>query len=277
LQGDWLQFKKDGRPIVDGDSTADLMTLHSEVRKKVAGLDVRVIPGVAYHPDKEGLAATSVEGLVSSSRFRLQTEYQNYSEDYRNLYQPRFIFGRVRERLQIFSTADVLDYLRLTGEWVDVRGFAGDTYSAPTDQSNTIGFLFHKSGWPGWQFDYKQFKSQSLNGATEKSFSRNYVEYQLPEKWSRRIGLQGLKMEGLFRSGEQDGFEFYGSEKQQFRQGFVRLNTQFTRRIQGSFFYRRNDLNDISTLQKTPISRSERLLVDFSHEEWRTLQLNLRA
>ena len=278
LQSDWLRFDNNQESKNEKEKSVDLLSMHSEVRHKIGRYDIRFIPGLAYQPAEKGLAASSLEGLISSSKFRFQTTFQNYAENYQNLYKQKSVIGQVKSNLRFFTSVDVRDDLRLTGEWKNVRGFQDRNSFNPNDQSGNVTLLFHRQNWPGWQFNFQNFETKSLDYAADKYFFQNRWEYRLPENWIKKAGIQGLKFEVYLRSGQQSGFPSSGSTKQAFHQGYMRMNALFSDQFQGSLFYRRNDLNDISMgNHKAPMSRSERLLMDLAHEEWRLLQMNLRV
>jgi hypothetical protein len=276
VQSDWLRF--DNKNDSENEKVTNLLSLHSEVRQKIGGYDIRFIPGIAYHPTGKGLAASNIEGLISSSKFRFQTTFENYAENYQNLYTRQSVIGQVKSNLRFFSSLDVRDDVRVTGEWKNVQGFQDQSALNPTDRSGNVTLLFHRQGYPGWQFNFQNFETTTNDYTADKYFFQNRWEYQLPKNLINKVGLQGFKFEAFLRSGQQTGFPSSGSTKQSFNQGYVRLNALFSNQFQGSLFYRRNDLNDISAeIKKAPMSRSERLLMDLVHEEWRLLQMNLRV
>ncbi len=278
IQGDWLEFSDENARNGRQEDVRDLFTLHSEVRGSIQKYDLRIIPGLAYTQGDNRLTATNLEGLVSSSRIRFQSIYQNYSRDYRNLYQPQSILGDVKSRLEFATAVDVRKDVRLSAEWRKVAGFADRDSESPTDESGSATLLFHKQQWPGWRFSYKRYETRSNQNVSDRYFFENNWEYELPERWSRTIGLKGLKTEAFLRTGRQSWGSASGSEEQKFREGYIRLNAMIREQFQGGMFYRRNDLNDVSFSEgEKPVSRSERLIFDLTHEEWRLLQMNLRV
>jgi hypothetical protein len=269
LQGDWLQFTPDA---------VNLFSLHSEVRQQLGDFDLKIIPALAYNTENKELASMKVDGLISSPIIRLQTVYEDYAKTYQNLYRPQSVLGEIDKKLQMFTTADIREDLRLSGEWKQVQGYRDDGGIVPHDRTGSLSMLFHRQNWPGIEVSYNSFRTQTALTMSEKYFFQNRLEYQLPTEWSQKAFLNSLRLEGFFRTGEQSGLSSIDMDKQKFQQGFIRLNTLFSDRVQGSFFYRRNDLEAVrSEGPGYPLSRSERLLFDFSHEQWRLLQLNLRA
>lgn len=277
VQADWTNFASYEDETSTPDSTKNLLSVHSEIKEKVGDFDLKVIPGIAYQTEENEISASSVEGLVSSSKFRFQTKYENYSKDYSNIYRPQSLFGDVKNNLELFSSADVLSYLRLSGEWKKTEGFEQNGYSSPTDESWNLSLLMHRQDLPGWKLSYQNFKTETETGTVERFFVRNNLEYQLPQSLVQGIGLKTMKAEAFLRYGEESGTSYAGVDKQQFYFGYLRLNTNISDQFQGSIYYRRNEENDISgENQNSKISRSERMLFNLSHEEWRLLQMNLR-
>jgi hypothetical protein len=268
LQGNWMQFS----PFAD-----NLFSLHSEMRQQLAGFDLKIIPAVAYHSDKNELTSMKVDGLISSPIMRLQSVYEEYTRNYQNLYRPQSILGDINKKLHLSGTADLLSDLRLSGEWKQVYGYRDRNRAVPSDRTGSLSLLFHNPNWPGIEVNVSSFKTQTGLGLTRKYFIQNRLEYQFPAELSQMVFLDNLRLEGFYRTGEQSILGSIDNNKQKFQQGFVRLNALFSDRIQGSVFYRRNDLESVRRAgSNDPLSRSERLLFNFSHEQWRLLQLNLR-
>ena len=269
LQGDWMQFS----PL-----EANLFTVHSEMRQQLAGFDFKIIPAVAYNSEKNDLTSMKVDGLISSPILRFQSVYEEYTRDYQNLYRPQSILGDIHKRLHLLGIADLLSDLRLSGEWKQVYGFQDRNTIEPSDRTGSLSLLFHNPKWPGVEVNFSSFKTQTGLGLSRKYFIQNRLEYQFPAELSQTLLLDNLRLEGFYRTGEQSVLGSNDNDKQQFQQGFLRLNALFSDRIQGSVFYRRNDLESVRTVGSNhPLSRSERLLFNFSHEQWRLLQVNLRV
>ncbi len=278
VQGDWLRYSKEEGDTVGNEGDMDYYALHSEVRQKIGGYDFRLVPGIAYNPTENKLSAADIGGFISSSRYRFQSRYQEYSEHYNNIYRPQSILGNTKSQLVLFTSVDVSNALRLSGEWKNVHGFAQEGYSEPTDQSGNLKFIFSKRKWPGWQISYHRVETKNNENRSNKYYIQNRLEYQLPEHLSQKCHITGLKMEALLRNGEQSGISKIGSDEQKFRQGYIRMNTIISDQFQSSIFYRRNDMWDTSVDKRNkPMSRSERLLIDLSHEKWRLMQVNLRV
>lgn len=278
LQGDWARFNKQDSLNNLSDETEDLITLHSEIRHKVGNYDVKITPGVAYQNEEKQLTAYYVEGLVSSSKVRFQTKYENYDKEYSNLYRPQSVLGDVNSNLEVYTSIDATEDLRITGSWEKQEGFSEEANSFPSDRTGNISILFHKPNFPGWKGSYQNQETISDSGTINKYFFLNKLEYQLPQKWAKKISFKNIKLDAQFRNGEQSGLELVGSDRQQFYQGYFRLNTNITDQFQTSIFYRRNTLNDlISTGNKSKLTQSERMLFNISFEEWRTLQVNFRV
>jgi hypothetical protein len=273
MQGDWLRIERDN----DQASPADLGSLHSELRQSLGDYDIRVIPGIAYQADKDRLGAGYLEGLVSSRTLRLQARYEDYSKAYTNLYRPQSVLGQVGDDIDLFGSLDVRRTVRITGEWKRTRGYAEATGAIPSDRSGSASLLINPASLPSWEVTYRAFKTKTDSGASEKHIIEGRLKYQVPSSWVGRIGLQGLKTEGLLRTGKRKGDPVTGADDQEFHQGYLRLNADVSDRFQGGFFYRRNDLYDISGKDHPPVLRSERSLLTLSHEEWSLFHLNLRA
>jgi hypothetical protein len=277
LQADWLSLVSDSSNFQKSDANSHLLTLHGELRQQMENFDIRVLPGVALHPDKNEIAGKSFEGFVSSSRLRLQGLYQEYADDYQNLYRPQAIIGNIQKRENINATFDAFSFLRLSGEWKHVTGQAQSHNRRITDENQSVGFLLHQPNLPGWQCTIQQFITHWVSGNSAKYFIQNRWEYQFPASLTQKLRVQGLKIDAWFRTGQQEELSDSTKSEQKFRQGYVRLNSIFQNRFQTSIFYRRNDLDETTlTGKQAPLSRSERLLFDLSHEEWRLLQINFR-
>jgi hypothetical protein len=235
-----------------------------------------LIPAIAYQAERNEVTAGRLEGLISSPRLRFQTTYENYTDGYSNLYRPQSVLGNVRTNLEAYASADLTGYLRLTGEWLDVKGFSQDGDGSPSDETSNLTCLFHRNNWPGWQLTYRNSRTQTESSTSEKSYIESRLEYQLNQAWAEKILLNAMKAEAFLRAGRQSGSLSADVDKQQFLQGYVRLNADLSDRFQGSMFYRRNDLNDVSVEdEKSPMTRAERLLLSLSHEEWQLVQMNL--
>lgn len=277
-QADWIQFTATPEDGVRADEPSNLAALHGEIRDDVGGFDVRVVPGIAYQVEENELTGAYVEGLVSSSRLRFQTTYENYAEKYSNLFRPEFVLGDVNSNLDLFLTVDARDDLRLTGSFSDVKGFAEGEGSESSDRASLLGFLLHRESWPGWEFQYQTFRTNEDDRTVDRSFFQNRIDYQAPRSVSDRILLENLRLEVYLRTGKQTGEEMLESAEQEFRNGYGRINADFSERFQTSMFYRRNDLNDVTPgIGSSPMTRSERMLFTLSHEEWRLLQTNMRV
>ena len=277
VQGDWVRLSRDGTAPGETESATDLFSVQGEARRRSGGYDLRVVPGVAYRPDSDGTAATHLEGLVSSSRIRLRTRYESYAPDYANFYRPQSVIGDVESRIELHTSADLSEDIRLSGEWRDVRGFAREGGSVPTDRYGNLTFLLHRPDWPSWQLSYQDFRTESAAGTREKQLLQNRWEYEIPASLSRKLWLQGMNAEAFLRFGRltDSGAGSFGEEE--FRQGYVRLRTDIGDRFRGSLFYRRSDRDAVVEEEgESPISREERLLFHLSHEEWRLAQAHLR-
>ena len=144
IQGNWLQISPEEVVSADTTKKINLFNIHGEFRNQFGGLDIRLIPGLAYHPDDNQPAGSNIEGLLSSSRFRLQALYKYYAENYQNLYRPQSLFGIVKRHLQFFTTVDATNYLRLTGEWRKQEGFVKPNGKTPTDNIGSLSLLYNK-------------------------------------------------------------------------------------------------------------------------------------
>jgi hypothetical protein len=82
----------------------------------------------------------------------------------------------------------------------------------------------------------------------------------------------------MHRTGEQSNKNTTTFQKNKFQQSFARINTFLSQRFQLGFYYRIKSTDNLTTSdQNNPISKSERLLIDVSHEEWKLIQINLRS
>ncbi len=277
LQADWLNFTP---PPADGsaeDEPTNLLNLHGELRQRVGAVDVRLLPALAYQPEQNRLTGISAEGLISTSRFRLQSLFRHYETDYRNLYRAQSVIGTVERQLQFFASADLLSSLRLTGQWQHLQGTSTSAGNSPTDRMSDVSLLFHHRNWLAWQMSYSHFRTRLSGTDTGKSFLQSRLEYQLPDAWKRWLPLNGLKLETWLRSGKENTGTPGVNDDRRFQQAFVRLNSFFSQRFQMGFFYRIDDVKNVNREGiERPASRAERVLLDLSHEEWQLLQLNLR-
>ena len=277
IQGNWQQISPEQIITADTLKKTDLFSVHGEFRNQFHGIDLRLIPGLAYHPGNNQPAGSSIEGLLSSSRFRLQSSYQYYAQNYRSLYRPQSLFGIVKNRLQFFATVDATDYLRLTGEWRKQEGFATLNTNTPIDLMGSLSLLFYNKNWPALEGRYNQFQTQMAGNKTEKYFWESRLEYQLSDLQKHTLFLSGFKLESLLRLGQQESRSSISFNKQKFNLAFIRLNALISQRFQAGIFYRRRQVDDISDeFLQNPFSQSERMLLDLSHEEWRLLQINVR-
>jgi len=277
VQADLLNFNKSATQ--SGDSAANLISLHSEMRKNFGErIDTRLITGIAYQADSNKFSGAYLEGLLSSSKFRVQSKYTNYDKCYSNLYEPQSLIGRTRNSLQLFASADPLDFLRLTGEWKKEEAFAESPGRTPQNQLGNYAILIHRKNLPSWNISYQDIKTQSDSGKNEKYFLTNQLEYQVPENLLHYLLIKNLKIQAYLRQGKQSGQEMLGTDHQRFNHKYIRVNSNFTDQIAGSFFYRRNDyFNDTVQTNNNLLSRNEHVLINFSQEQWRVLQINLSA
>jgi hypothetical protein len=276
VRSEWTQFSDDGDSLA-GTVSRNLLSLSSEIRKNSGGIDLKVNPGLAYNTVEDELTGYNWEGSVSSPRFRFQSIFRKFSDDYKNLYRPRFTLGEVKQNLQLNVFADVREDTRLLGEWNENRGFDNDSLSKPKDRTGKIGLLYHRSLWPVWRFGFHDFQTESSMGKSSKRYFQVDLEYQVPEAVTEKLPLHDIKLEAFLRKGKQSGLSNLGSDQSRFNIGNIRLNTLLSKRFQGSFYYRRDDqIELIEKDQDKPMFRSERLLLDFDHEKWRLLQLYIR-
>ena len=277
IQGNWLHISPDEEFTADTVESTNLLNMHGELRHNFKSVDVRIIPGIAYHPDDENAAGTSLEGLISSSRFRFQSLYQHYAENYRNLYRPQFVLGPLKRRLQFYATVDALEYLRFTGEWQKLHGFSTPEKNNPTDEIGSSSLLLHHGKLPALELSYTQFLTQLQGQTSRKYFWESRLDYQLSDLSKRKLFISSLRLEALLRSGEQENGTSSLLPNQKFNQALIRFNTAISQRFQAGILYRIRNVKDNSIQNvDNPVSRSERLLLDLSHEEWRLFQFNLR-
>lgn len=278
-QSEWLGMFGTDQANASPDTGRHLISSFGEIRTSLAALDFRFIPGMVYDATVRQLSGRHFETLISSEKIRFQARYQNFAANYQNLYRPQSLFGAVHESWQFSGSTELRPDLRLQAQWQRRSGFADNgPESVPADQSGSVGFLFHRKDWPGWQLTLFHSKDQLAHALSEKYLIQNYWEHQLPRSWAQALFLQRLKMEIFFRTGHQSDSQIANSERQKFRQSYVRLNSSIREQIQFSLFYRRNDLASASADDDgRPLSRSERLLFDFSQEQWRWLQVNARV
>jgi hypothetical protein len=275
LQADWLNFKKAGIDRVD--SASNLVTLHSEIRKKIGKeADMKLITGLAYQAEVKNLTGEYAEGLLSTSKFRFQTKAENYDKNYSNLYEHQSLIGKTKNNIQLSSSADPLSYLKLTGAWNRTEAFGKDSLKKPFNNQYNFSILLHKANLPSWQIIYQNMVTSTDSGIVNKRFINNQLEYQLPDFIVKKILIKSLKLEASFKQGKQSGTTMLGCKNVMFNQLYFKANSNFTDQIIGSFFYRRNDYYDDSiSAGKNRLSRNDRVLLTFSQEQWRVMQVNL--
>jgi hypothetical protein len=176
------------------------------------------------------------------------------------------------------SSFDMNNNIRLSGEWEKSEGYdkieSGNSY----DQSSHISFLLHGYQMPNWQFSYHDFKQRFINQKTDRSAFKTLLEYNIPSGWSNKFLMQDFKIKAYYRAGNKSDYSLIRTDKQKFYQGYIHLNGTIDERIQGSFYYRRNDLYDSSISgKKKPITRSEKMIFDAAHEKWRSLKFNFKV
>jgi hypothetical protein len=276
IQSEWTRFSDDGDSLA-GIESRDLLSLNSEIRQDIGRFDIKMNPGLAYNTGEDNLAGVNLETSISSPRLRFQSIFKKFSSEYKNLYRPRFTLGEVKQNLQLNVIADVREDTRISGEWNEYRGFDNDVLSKPRDRTGKAILFFHRSFWPVWRLGYNEFQTESSAGKSSKRYFQVDLEYQPAETVTERLPLHDFKLEASLRKGKQSGFSNLGSDHSRFNMGHIRLNTLLSERFQGSFYYRRDDqIELIEDHRDRPMYRSERLLLDFDHEEWRVFQLYLR-
>jgi hypothetical protein len=272
VQADWQRLS---------DDSTHLLALHGEIRQQVGSFDVRLIPGATYQTREQKVTGTSAEALVSSAWLRLQSKYESYGPDYRNIYRNQSIVGDVKDRLAFFGALDVREGLRFTGEWRQVEAFAAGTFSTmrknPSDRTANISTLFHATDFPAVQITYQDGLARICDSTSEKRFIQSLMEYQMPKSWASAFRIQGLKSEYFLRYGRQSAVSASGLFKQEFMQTYYKLNAMVSEQFQTGFFFRRNMLYDAALEGPAPLmTSSDRLLGDIAFGEWRFMQVNSR-
>jgi ligand-binding sensor domain-containing protein len=276
VESEWTRFSDDTDSLA-GIVSKNLFSLSSEIRQNIAGFDLKMNPGLAYNTGEDKLAGVNWEGSVSSPRLRFQSVFRRFADGYKNLYRPRFTLGEIERNLQLNALVDVREDTRISGEWNEYRGVDNESPLKPKDRTAKIGLLFHRNLWPVWRFGYHDFQTKSSAGKSSKRYFQADLEYQLPGTITRKLSLHDIKLEASLRKGKQSGLSNLGSDESRFNIGHIRLNTLFSERFQGSFYYRREDqIEPKQEGRDNPMYRSERLFFDFDHEEWRVLQLYFR-
>lgn len=259
---------------LERDST-DILTIFGELRQPLGSFDVRLIPGALYQMEQGSVTGRNVEALLSSSWLRVRSKVEDFDREYRNSYHPQAIFGDIRRRWQVFTSVDVSDDLRLTGDLKDAAGF--QDAGAPSDRSGSASLLFHRQNFPATQLQVQSVRTGIGDSTLQKRFVQNLLEYQLPESWVSAVSLKNVKLEQFLRYGRQSAAYLGGYSKEEFLQTYYRLTTILTDQFQAAFFYRCNSATDLSVEGKrSPVSGSERLLADIAFNEWRFLQVNAR-
>jgi hypothetical protein len=253
------------------DDSVNIFSLQSEIRYSISGLDFKLTPSASYQVNNNSLSTIGFHCLISSSRFRFQTDYQNYSKDYNNLYKQQSVFGELKSSLKFFSSFDVSDDLRLTGELKNSEGYNYQNSKVPNDQSLNATVLFNNKELPGIQFSFYKNKSELYNFQSRKYFYQSLIDYQIPASLTEKIFIQTLRLENYIKIGTQDEVTTITQSKQRFFNSYYKINSTFTDQFQVGFYYRNNKLYNSSLL-----SNSERLLGDITFSQIRATQLNLR-
>jgi hypothetical protein len=262
VQSDWQKTK---------DDSLNLVSLHTEIRQPLGGFDVKLTPAAAYDIHGRRVTASRVDGLVSSSTFRFQTTYQNFSTAYRNLYHPQAVFGNIRNSLLFFSSYDVRDDLRLSGEWRRSNGYA----VAAADQATTAGVLFHHLHLPAVQLTFHDNTTTTSAATQNKWFIQGLADYQIPQPLAESILLSSLRLESYLKYGFQTDETSAMYARLRIMNTYYKLNSIVTDQFQFGFFYRSNTTYE-GTGERRLQSNAERLLADLMYAELRAVQVNLR-
>lgn len=274
IQADWLNFKNSN--VHSNDTISNLLTIHNEFRQNIKKVDIRLISGLAFQAEEKSISSYYINGLISTSKFRFQTLYNNYEKSYKNIYHQQSIVGKTKNNLEVFSSAELSKSLRLDGEYKKLVAFANDNSNRPELESANLTALLHKKNLPSLRISYRDISTSTNSLFTRKSFLNSRLEYTLPKSIVKHLPVKSLKTEAYYRTGKQSGKVILGVDKQQFDQQYIRINTNITDQILGSFFYRKYDYNhDRENNVKVPLSRSERFIFNFSQEQWRLLQINI--
>jgi len=273
VQADWQSIKPDSN---------NLLSVHSELRQNVGNfLDLRLIPGLAFQTKERRITSGFYDFFLSTSWIRVRNTFQRFDKDYSNIYKPKGIIGDLSDRMIVNAVSDLLKELRLTYNHTTLTG-NGKTITkinywskGPDYIENNGGIIFHANNLPGIQINYQNERTNFVDSSEKKQFIIGQLDYQLPKKLVSAILLNGVKIESFLRMGEQYKFAS-DTTKIKFFQNYYKVSSQFTEQIQGSFFYRINKQDDITHASLNPLQKSERLLIDFSQEQWRLLQINLR-
>jgi len=275
VQSEWMQFSEDDS--VKGIVSGNLLTLNSEIRQDMGGLDLKINPGLAYNAEAENMTGINWEGSISSPKFRFQTIFRNFSDRYKNLYRPRFVLGDIKQQLKLNGSADMREDTRISGEWNEYRGLGNDSLSNSADRAGKIALLFHRNIWPVWRISYNDFQTDFSTGKSSKRYLQVDLDYQFPKTVTQHLRIYDFRFEASLRSGRQSGVSNLGIDESRFSLGNIRLNTLLSERFQGSLYYRRDDQVEVKagTADK-PMYKFERFLLDFDHEEWRIFQTYIR-
>ena len=263
---------------LSNDSTL-LIDLNGEIRHSAGEFDVRLLPGVLYQTRERELAGKSLETFVSSPWLRIQTRYEDYARAYKNLYRSQSVFGDVKNRFSFSTTVDISRDLRFAGSWKDARGVLSDgSAESPYDRTGDLSLLLHSQDLPSARLTYQTGETGVQDSVAKKEFVQALLEYQVPQSWSRLLFVEGVKLEYYLKLGKQTGRSDLGIGKQRFNQTYYRVNALLTEQFQVGFFYRSNDLYDVTfPAQHDPITGSDRLLADVSFTEWQIVQVNARV
>lgn len=279
LQADW----QSENPKVNNQ-----IMLNSEIRKDLFGFNLRFLPALQYETEDTKLTSVHYNFFMSNSWLRLQNTYDNFSTEYTNLYNYQSVFGNIRQKMLTDVTADIFKELRLSFTREDLTGSSNKLNNLfnidknLNDNTTKLTAQFHGSSLPAFQISVQENNTNFADSTSKKNFLTALMDYQLPRYLLKFTGLNDLKIEYFFRAGNQDLNDrilqlIPAKEKTNFLQNYININTKFTEQIQASVYYRANNLNMINGSDlKIPLQNSERLLINFSEEQWRFLQFNMR-
>ena len=273
IQADWHTQSQDSN---------NLISLHSDIRQNIENsVDLKFIPGIAFQTNEKRITSGFYDFYLSTSWLRIQNSFQRFDKDYENIYMPKEIFGDISDKFSFNATADLIKEIRLTYRHNNITGDGKSIFEIDNSKNNSFnsihnaGIIFHSGNLPSIQMNFQNDKLNFRDSSFKRAFIIGLMEYQIPKFVLSRIFLTGLKFESYLRYGTEQ--KFTGDESNtRFLQNYYKISSQFTDRIQGSVYYRISKLDDIDLLKPQRLQKSERLLVDFSQEQWRLLQLNLR-
>jgi hypothetical protein len=241
------------------------LSVFSESRISSGGYDIKIIPGAVFDPLDKRFSAGSFNAVMSSDKFRLQTEVAGYGESYNALYIPQSILGTVRAKGIVSASYDVNPYLRAQGNVNYIENRNAQHYT-----STTAALLLHHDDLPAAQITFINSDKRD-DSPEQKRFFTLAVDYSLPESIKERLAIKNLKFEHFTKYGSYEFMEDQSQLRYTIWNGFYKINANISDQFQTGISYRGNRVDN----DTRGISSSERLLADLTYNEFRAAQFSI--